>query len=213
MKFELPRIYPIADPSSSGLSQAEQVTRLIAGGAWFIQLREKHASSAEFYAEAVEAIAVARKKGVRIIINDRVDIALAAGADGVHLGQDDLPPAEARKILGEDAIIGFSTHSVEQARLARGLPIDYIAIGPIFPTNSKEKADKPLGIEVLKEVRLAVGDNPLVAIGGISRDDLEQVLLTGVDSVAMIGDLVSSPEDIENSMREALIMANTVVPR
>ena len=115
MNFELPTIYPITDARVSGISHAEQVERLFAGGATLIQLREKHASPAEFLAAAAEAIRVARKLGVKIVINDGVDIALALQADGVHLGQDDLPPGEARALLGESAIIGYSTHSVEQA--------------------------------------------------------------------------------------------------
>jgi thiamine-phosphate pyrophosphorylase len=109
LNLELPKIYPITDVRLSGLSHAEQVKRLIDGGARFIQLREKHASPKDFYESASEALKIARENRVKIVINDRVDIALALKADGVHLGQDDLPPAEARKILGEKAIIGRKT--------------------------------------------------------------------------------------------------------
>ena len=103
-----------------------------AGGADLIQLREKHLAPREFYREAEDALSIARALGVLLIINDRVDIALALKADGVHLGQDDLPPDAARALLGEQAIIGFSTHTVEQARAAARMPVDYIAIGPVF---------------------------------------------------------------------------------
>ncbi|MGB9180988.1 MAG: thiamine phosphate synthase, partial [Pyrinomonadaceae bacterium] len=135
MKIELPRVYPITDACLSGLRHAEQIACLREGGASFVQLREKHLSPREFYREAEEALRVARGLGVRVIINDRVDIALALGADGVHLGQDDLAPEAARRVLGEQAIVGFSTHNIEQALEAARLPVDYIAIGPVFATS------------------------------------------------------------------------------
>ncbi len=138
----LPKIYPITDTRITNLSHAAQVEKLIEGGAKFIQLREKYASSKDFYEQAKEALKIARKMDVKIIINDRVDIALALGADGVHLGQDDLPPEFARKILGEKAIIGFSTHNLQQAADAVKLPIDYLAIGPVFATKTKENPDE-----------------------------------------------------------------------
>ncbi|MEP6923375.1 MAG: thiamine phosphate synthase, partial [Pyrinomonadaceae bacterium] len=109
--FELPKLYPITDTGISGLSHAAQVEKLVAGGAKLIQLREKHLAPKVFFEDAVKAIKIARQHRVKILINDRVDIALCAGADGVHLGQTDLPPNAARKILGNGAIIGFSTHN------------------------------------------------------------------------------------------------------
>src|SRR5687768_5154472 len=134
----LPKIYPITDTRiSGGLTHAEQVTRLRAGGARLIQLREKHLSPREFYHEAEAALAVARERNTRLIINDRADIALALGADGVHLGQDDLSPSAARRLLGPRFIIGYSTHSVAQAVEAARLPVDYVAVGPIFETGTK----------------------------------------------------------------------------
>src|SRR5213083_2557957 len=132
MSFTLPKIYPITDTLISGLSHAEQIERLAAGGASLIQLREKRASPREFYQAALEAMSMARRLGVQIIINDRVDIAIAVKADGVHLGQDDLPPDRARVLLGVSRIIGFSTHSLEQALAADVGRIDYLAIGPVF---------------------------------------------------------------------------------
>ena len=167
-----------------------------------IQLREKYASPRDFYESAAEAVEIAKPRGARIIINDRVDIALALKADGVHLGQDDMPPEMARSILGDSAIIGFSTHSVEQARGAMNLPVDYIAYGPIFPTQTKEDPDEVVGLESLCEVRDATGDRPLVAIGGINENNLLSVLDTGVDSAVMIGALVSDPAKIEGRMSE-----------
>src|SRR5437762_3670766 len=114
MSLQLPRVYPITDRSISSLTHAEQVARLIEGGATFIQLREKTETPREFFADAAPALRVARDAGVTLLINDRVDIALALGADGVHLGQTDLPVIAARKLLGPKAIIGYSTHNLEQ---------------------------------------------------------------------------------------------------
>lgn len=197
----LPKIYPITDVRLSKLSHAEQVEKLIAGGADFIQLREKYASPKEFYAEAEKALQIARKYGAKIIINDRVDIALALKADGVHLGQDDLPPEAARKILGKNAFIGFSTHSIAQAIKAVKMPIDYVAIGPVFATKTKENPDEIVGLDGLKKVRDAIGDFPLVAIGGIDSANLVKVFESGADSCAIISGLISDSEQITEITR------------
>lgn len=206
MPFELPKLYPITDRRLSGLSHAEQVARLVEGGAVFIQLREKHLSPREFYREAEEALKVARARGAKLIINDRADIALTLDADGVHLGQDDVPPEAARALLGEGAVIGFSTHSVEQAIAAARLPVDYIAVGPVFATTSKERPDPQVGLEGLRRVREAVGRIPLVAIGGVTRENAPSVLAAGADSVAVISALLSPevPSEIPRLTREFL---------
>ena len=206
MSFELPKLYPITDRRLSGLSHAEQVARLIQGGATFIQLREKHLSPREFYVEAEEALRVARARGVKLIINERADIALALGADGVHLGQDDVPPEAARTLLGGGAVVGFSTHGVEQAIAAARLPVDYIAVGPIFKTASKENPDPVVGLEGLRRVREAVGSIPLVAIGGVTRENSPSVLDAGADSVAVISALLSlkGPSKITRLTRDFL---------
>ena len=180
------RIYPLTDIRLSGLSHAEQVARLTEAGAGLIQLREKQLSPCEFYHQAAQALGVARKRGARIVINDRVDIALALGADGVHLGQYDLPPEAARFLLGDRAIIGFSTHNVDQALRGATLPVNYLAIGPIFPTSSKTNAEPEVGLEGLRKLRRAMGHIPLLAIGGISLENVDQVLEAGADAVAVI---------------------------
>lgn len=197
--FSLPKIYPITDTKLSGISHVEQVQRLVAGGAEFIQLREKSLSAGAFYEQAVECVAIAHENGSRIIINDRADIALAAKADGVHLGQDDLSPREARVLLGEKAIIGFSTHSIEQARRAAELPIDYVAIGPIFATATKENPEPIVGLDGLSAVR-SITKLPVVAIGGISETNILSVFDTGADSAAIIGSIMSDPENISANM-------------
>lgn len=204
VRFELPKIYPITDVLISGISIPEQVERLIAGGATLIQLREKYASSRDFYEAAECALEIARARGVRITINDRVDIALALKADGVHLGQNDLPCVHARRILGDGAIIGLSTHSHEQAIAALGLPINYIAIGPIFSTTTKVDPDAAVGLEGLSRVRSLIGDFPLVAIGGITESNLKSVFETGADSAAIISGLVSEASRITQKMRAIL---------
>ena len=144
----------------------------------------------EFYEQAKAALA----EGVQLIINDRVDIALAAGASGVHLGQDDLPTEAARKLLGPQAIIGYSTHNVDQAISAIKLPIDYLAIGPIFSTTTKSDTAPVLGLHGLRAVRDAIGDFPIVAIGGITLDNARSVIDAGADSVAVISALLSTSD-------------------
>ncbi|HVE55634.1 MAG TPA: thiamine phosphate synthase [Pyrinomonadaceae bacterium] len=201
LRLNLPKIYPITDTRLTNLSHAAQVEKLISGGALMIQLREKYASPKEFYDDAKTAIEIARAHSVKIIINDRVDIALALKADGVHLGQDDLPPAKAREILGEKAIIGFSTHSIRQAIEAAQLPIDYVAIGPVFATATKENPEKTVGIEGVRRVREAIGDFPLVAIGGITAENFREVFRTGADSVAVIKSILFPPDKIVENLQ------------
>jgi thiamine-phosphate pyrophosphorylase len=190
--LRLPRVYPLTDVGITGLSHAEQVSRLSDGGASLVQLREKKLAPRDFYEQAKVALAVAHSRKVQLIINDRVDLALALQADGVHLGQDDLPPEVARTLLGPKAIIGFSTHSLEQARKAATLPIDYLAIGPIFRTATKADTAPVVGLAGLKSVRVAIGNLPLVAIGGITSANAQDVIEAGADSVAMISALLSS---------------------
>ena len=199
--FPATPVYPITDVRLTGLTHAEQVTRLIQGGATLIQLREKHLATDEFFRQAKEAIVVAREHHVRIIINDRVDIALALSADGVHLGQDDMPPAAARALLGTRAIIGFSTHSLAQAINALDLPIDYVAIGPIFPTSSKSNPAPTVGLAGLQKVRDAVGELPLVAIGGITVENVRNTLNAGASCVAVIGAIVTDSASITLATR------------
>ena len=187
--LNLPKIYPITNVELARLSHADQVRALAEVGCRFVQIREKTGSSREIFEAVVESLSIAEAVGMKIILNDRVDIAIAARAHGIHLGQDDLPPTEARKLLGDDAIIGYSTHSIEQAIEAAGLAIDYVAIGPIFATTTKENPDPVVGLDGLKRVREAIGDFPLVAIGGIDITNVHSVLAAGADSAAVISDL------------------------
>jgi thiamine-phosphate pyrophosphorylase len=202
--FTLPRVYALTDVQLSGLSHAEQVDLFIRGGASLVQLREKQMPALEFYEQARGAVAIARQQGVTVIINDRVDVALAVGAHGVHLGQDDLPPEAVRELLGPEAIIGYSTHTVEQAREALTLPISYLAIGPILQTTTKTDTSPVLGLDALRAVRRAIGSLPLVAIGGITYANAREAIEAGADSVAVISALVSNPARITQATRDLI---------
>jgi len=210
VRLDLPRIYPITDTRLSRLSHAEQVARLIEGGASLIQLRDKFSAPREFYRDAAAALQIARAHGAKLIINDRVDIALALKADGVHLGQTDIPAAAARRLLGKEAIIGFSTHNPEQAKLATAFPVDYLAFGPIFPTSTKENPDPVTGLGGLAAVATIKGPLPLVAIGGITLARVPTVFQAGADSVAVITDLVADPTRIAENMSEMISLTYAV---
>lgn len=171
---------------------------LIAGGATLIQYRNK-SPDARTALEHLRGLRRTTAGRARLIVNDRADLCLAAECDGVHLGQDDLPPDAARRILdaagpvsGETRWIGFSTHNPAQMRAAGAMPVDYVAIGPVFPTRSKEDPDPVVGLEGVAEAR-RLTDRPLVAIGGITRENCRAVIEAGADCVAIISDLVESP--------------------
>ena len=206
MVFRLPRVYALTDVQLSGLSHANQIELLSAGGATLIQLRDKPAPALQLHEHAIAAVAAAEKSGTQLIINDRTDVALAVRAHGVHLGQDDMPPEAARRLLGSEAVIGYSTHNVEQARSSLALPVDYIAIGPIFETSSKSDTFPTLGLEGLAAVRKAVGNVQLVAIGGISHTNAHEAIKAGADCVAVISALLTDPERITDATR-ALIQS------
>lgn len=203
----LPKIYPITDRQLSGLSHAEQVQRLINGGATFVQLREKRLSPIDFLHDAEAASRVAGHNRVTLIINDRVDIATAINAGGVHLGQDDMSVEAARRLVQADTLIGFSTHTQQQMETAVRLPIDYVAFGPVFKTSTKQDHDPAVGLEQLRAVRNIAADLPLVAIGGITAANVQAVLGAGADSVAVIASVIGEPSKIEHNMRRMLELA------
>jgi thiamine-phosphate pyrophosphorylase len=184
------------------MSHAEQVIAYADAGAGFVQLRDKDATSACLLEESRNAAEAAAERGIFLVINDRVDIALMVTANGVHLGQDDLPPEAARRLLGESAVIGLSTHSMVQAERALDQPIDYLAIGPIFETNTKADHEPVVGLRGLESIRRVVGDFPLVAIGGITAERLTSVFNAGASSAAMISGLASDPARITENYRE-----------
>ena len=190
------RLYAIADESFGDCVRLAEA--LFAGGARHVQVRNKKAGAREFLSQVERILSFAPPDG-RVVVNDRVDVALLAGAAGVHLGQTDLPPAAARRILGPGRIIGFSTHNLEQAKGADSLPVDYIAVGPVFATSTKDNPDPVVGIEKLAIICRAV-KKPVVAIGGITLDNAKAALSAGATSVAVIRDLLAH-EDVAQRTR------------
>lgn len=166
-----------------------------------IQLREKRAAPATFIDDAIAATRLAHQHGAKVIINDRVDVALAVNADGVHLGQDDLPVRAARRLLGEESLIGFSTHTLDQVKAALDLPIDYLAFGPVFTTSTKDRPDPVVGLERVAEVARLTRGLPLVAIGGITQSSLRAVLESGAAAVALISAVLTGGSDITENLQ------------
>jgi thiamine-phosphate pyrophosphorylase len=177
----------------------------ISAGIRFFQYRSKHSSRRDIYDTSLGLAAIARKSGALFIVNDHADIAAACGAHGVHLGQDDLPLTDARRLTGPDMFIGISTHSREQARNAEAAGADYIGFGPVFPTTTKD-AGRTQGIGAVTSIRQAVSI-PVIAIGGITRDNLEAVLNAGADGIAVISAILRSP-DIGRAAAELAAVTN-----
>ncbi len=186
--MSFPRLYALTDASATG-SHVDQVCEFVRAGVGLIQIRDKQASGRELYEMVVASLEFTRPAGAKLIVNDRVDVALAAGADGAHVGQEDLPADAVREILGPAAIVGVSTHSALQASAAAVLPVDYVAFGPIFATTTKVNPDPVVGIEGLAAIRSIVAALPLVAIGGITIENAAAVYASGADSIAVVSDL------------------------
>ncbi len=190
----LPRVYPILDTATLdrlSFDPLDAAAALLEGGAGILQFRHKTFWSREIFAQAHQIAALCREASIPFIINDRADYASLLRA-GLHLGQDDLRPSDARTVVGSDAVLGFSTHNPDQMRAAESEPVDYVAFGPVFPTASKERPDATVGIEGLRTVRTLTA-RPLVAIGGITRDNAPLCWKAGADSVAVIADLFPAP--------------------
>ena len=188
---QLPRLYAIIDADTLAATDVHSfAAELVSGGATLIQYRRKNGASREILSNARELRHIAPR--ATLIMNDRADLCLAAGFDGVHLGQDDLSVASARKIVGPQHWVGASTHNPEQVTEADRGPADYVAIGPVFRTGSKKNPDPVLGLEGVRKAR-ALTRKPLVAIGGITRANCRDVIQAGADSVAVISDMADSP--------------------
>jgi thiamine-phosphate pyrophosphorylase len=188
-----PSIYPIID-STVPADRATQFAGQLAGaGVQLVQLRLKTASAAAICAQARALLACLDPLGVRLIVNDRPDIAAITGAGGVHVGQDDLPVEAARQICGPRRWVGVSTHNLAQLREGALTSADYIAVGPIFPTGSKSNPDPVVGLELVRAAR-QLTRKPLVGIGGITAGTAEQVYRAGADSLAVISDLIKAAD-------------------
>ena len=186
-------LYLVTDrPLSLGRSTVEVVAAAVSGGVTCVQLREKHCSTREFLEEARRVRELLVGTGVPLIINDRLDVALAVAADGVHLGQNDMHISDARRLVGERLVIGISAESVADAIRAEAEGADYIGVSPVFTTPTKMDTAPPLGLEGLREIRRAVS-LPLVAIGSIRHDNAAEVLRAGADGLAVVSAIVSAP--------------------
>ncbi len=189
----LPRLYPIVDPAcfADARAMASYVRELIAAGVTLIQYRNKTGTAREMLSHTREMKHVGAGRA-RLIMNDRADLCLAAGFDGVHVGQDDLSVEGVRVVVGKQLWVGVSTHIPDQVREADQTSADYIAVGPVFATASKANPDPVIGLEGVRQAR-KLTRKPLVAIGGITRSNCRQVIEAGADSVAVISDLLTEP--------------------
>ncbi len=194
MRFGL---YVITDEGiSHGLSHVQVARQAAEGGADVVQLRDKARTSKDLLSIALQIREVTRSAGITFIINDRLDLALASGADGVHLGQEDLPIPFARKVSGKGFIIGTSVRTVEEAMIAETEGADYIALSPIFNTSTKSDAGPGKGLEMLKRIKSAVSI-PVIAIGGIGKGNVRQVMDAGADGVAVISAVVGQKDIVK----------------
>lgn len=188
-----PSLYVVLDRTAAGGRALEEILdATIAGGCRMVQLREKEWPSGRLLALAERLRDRCRRAGVTFIVNDRVDLAVAIEADGVHLGQEDLPPRVARPLLRSGMVVGRSTHSVDQARQAQAEGADYIAVGSMFPTRTKPDFQL-VGPELIRAIRPETGA-PLVGIGGVTRDNVAEVIRAGADGVAVISAVCGAPD-------------------
>jgi thiamine-phosphate pyrophosphorylase len=192
MNLVFPRLYAIIDPTLLTISELELAETLAGSGVELIQYRNKTGSSRQFFDVSRQLSTALAPLGVRLIVNDRPDIALLAGAGGVHVGQEDLSVEDARAVCGADRWVGVSTHTLEQLAAADRTSADYIAFGPIFTTATKKNPDPVVGTELLRKAR-QLTKKPLVAIGGITLERAAEVYRAGADSLAVIRDLTCVP--------------------
>lgn len=208
-------LYLVTDRDlAGGRTHLEIVAAAVAGGVSCVQLREKNLATRDFIREARELKALLAPLGIPLIVNDRIDVALAAGADGVHLGQSDMPLADARRLLGPGFIIGISAESVADALTAAAGGADYLGISPVFVTATKNDTALPLGLDGVRAMRAAVS-LPLVGIGGIDARNAAQVLASGADGVAVVSAIVAAgdPELAARELRRIVDAADCGEPR
>ena len=200
----LPRLYAVCDAdvcARHGWTLQAFAAACLDGGAMLLQLRAKHASSREFLADADAVVSRAQASGALVIINDRVDVAVLSGASGVHVGQDDLPPVDARRLAGPHAMIGLSTHTPSQVAQAAREPVGYIAVGPVFGTRTKDTGYEAVGLDLVRLAAEAAAPLglPVVAIGGITLDTAPDVIAAGAASVAVITDLLTGGDPVRRT--------------
>jgi thiamine-phosphate pyrophosphorylase len=202
-----PFLYPIVDVAALGPRPVgPAVADLVAGGARIVQFRAKGLPDRRFLELATEALAAARGGGALLVVNDRADVAVILGADGVHVGQDDLPPERVRALLPPGVLVGVSTHDLAQLERAAAQPVDYVAVGPVFPTRTKADPDPVVGLEMVRRARASTG-RPLVAIGGIAEANARSVVAAGADGVAVVSALLSQGDLVAAARRFTAALA------
>ena len=210
MKYDIKsalRLYLVTDrPLSLGRPLEEVVSEAVAGGVTMVQLREKECATGEFIALARRLKGLLAPLGVPLIINDRVDVALASDADGVHIGQSDMPYEDARRLMGRDKIIGLSVENFSDLERANSLDVDYVGISPVYGTPTKSDTAEPFGLEGLKRA-VALSAHPTVAIGGMNAQTIGAVMATGTDGVAVVSAICSAPSP-RKAAAELLEMQN-----
>jgi len=207
MNLVIPPLYAILDPSLLTTSELILAETLAESGVELIQYRNKNAPSRELFEVSLRLSTALAQRGVRFIVNDRPDIALLAGAGGVHVGQEDLGVEEARAICGPQRWVGVSTHTLEQVAVADRTSADYVAFGPIFPTTTKQNPDAVVGTELLRRAR-QMTRKPLVAIGGITLEGAAEVYGAGADSLAVVRDLICATSPGERARKYLEVAAS-----
>ncbi|HEY6389306.1 MAG TPA: thiamine phosphate synthase [Candidatus Acidoferrum sp.] len=209
MRLVLPRLYVILDAALITSPERDCALSLAEAGVRLLQYRNKCAPARHYFDSSCALAEMLRPNGVSFFVNDRPDVALLAGASGVHVGQDDLDVEQARRVAGNDKLVGVSTHNLEQFERAAASSADYIAVGPVFSTSSKANADAVVGVDFIRSVR-ALTNKPIVAIGGITLERTASVIGAGADSVAVISGILSGPNPAKQARQylETLEAAN-----
>jgi len=192
-RLVLPRLYVILDAALLTVPETECARELADAGVRLLQYRNKRASARALSESSIEIVSLLAPLKVSVVVNDRADVAALAGANGVHVGQEDLGVGKARLVVGTEKLVGVSTHNLEQFQRAVASSADYIAVGPIFATGTKSDPDPVVGAEFIRKVRLLT-DKPIVAIGGITLERAPELIDSGADSVAVISDILRAPE-------------------
>ena len=200
MRLVLPKLYVILDAALLNNSPHDCAQELAAAGVRLMQYRDKSASARHLLQTSRELVSSLTSHGVSLVVNDRPDVAALAGAAGVHVGQEDLEPEQVRAVVGKEIWVGVSTHNLDQFRRAAATSADYIAVGPIFATTSKQNPDPVVGLEFISQVR-TLTDKPIVAIGGITLERAASVIAAGADCVAVIRDVVCAAKPGERARR------------
>ena len=200
MRIVLPRLYVILDATLLNNSPIPCAQELAAAGVRLLQYRDKSAGARDLLRTSRQLVAPLHTHGASLIVNDRPDVAVLAGAAGVHVGQEDLNPEQARAVAGQELAVGVSTHNLEQFRTAATTSADYIAVGPIFATSTKANPDPVVGLDLLRQVR-PLTHKPIVAIGGITLERAASVIAAGADCIAVIRDVLCAANPAEQARR------------